>query len=689
MAAGTACAGSLLWWLPACALAVDPAPKAAGEELERMPLSRLVDVANLEDLANMVVTETKLAQPVDSVTQNIAVLRAEDFDRQPLYNRNIAELLRHTSGQFVNVLSRNDANWGSYAGLGPKYNSYLLDGLPIDSFVDSMSLDPWAIERIEVHKGPAAVMYSNYLTMDFAGNESPLAGTTNLVLKDRIDRTQSRLQVGYGSYDTVAGRAYHQGRAGDLSYFLGGAEEVSAYRRYGTADSGLRTLDPPHYEKTKFYGKTSYAFGRPDHTLSVFGHYTFHNGDLGRPHRDYSHDYGTLNVAYDNRLNEAWHLQFKIGERYYQRKFANDGWAGNKNLALTLVETTRQRILPVDFTVNFRHWGQSWLTAGVDYQSIDYRTINRSPAGSAGVENAAEAESVGLYLQEKIVWRDWVLRAGVRRNSLEHRYALLGGKRPALDRKHWDAMLWSTGVRYNLTPELALYANAGTSFMAPTAKQIGGTIAAPADEGNLPNPSLSPEEGLGKDFGIDWRPTRTLNLGARAFHNEISSAIVDNVLSTRPSQAIAVNAGSVTAMGIELDIRHAPLERFQWFANLTLSHARVKNPGQPDQDGTAVPFVPEQVANLGFTARLPGDVIASPYLHWVGRYWDSTSLSTRRAFGNYALLNLRLQRQLLRTGAATVDLTLDLDNLANRHYDMPFDFRDPGFNAFAAVEVRF
>ncbi|NJD07258.1 MAG: TonB-dependent receptor [Methylococcaceae bacterium] len=663
--------------------------RGPGEELERLPLGRLVEVANLEDLANLVVTGTKLPQAAETVTQNSSELRADDLERHPLYNRNIAEFMRYSSGQFVNVLSRNDANWGSYAGLGPKYNSYLLDGLPIDSFVDPMSLDPWAFERIEVYKGPAAVMYSNYLTMDFAGNESPLAGTTNLVLKDRIDQTRSRVQLGYGSYDTVAGRAYHQGRAGDLSYFAGASEEVSSYTRYGTADSGLYTLDHPQYEKTKFYGKASYAFGRPDHTLSVFAHFTKHDGDLGRPNRDFSHDYGTVNVAYDNRLSDAWHLQFKIGERYYQRKFGNDGWPSNRTLALTLAETTRQRILPVDFTVNFRHWGQSWLTAGVDYQSVDYRTINRSPAGVARVENSAEAESVGLYLQEKIVWHDWVLRAGVRHNSLEHRYDLLGGQRPALDRKHWDATLWSAGLRYNLTPELALYANAGSSFMAPTAKQIGGTVAAPTDEGNLPNPSLRPESGLGKDLGIDWRPTRTLSLGARAFHNEISSAIVDNVLSTQPSQAIAVNAGSVTAMGLELDLRHAPLERFQWFANLTLNHSRVSNPAQPDQDGSAVPFVPEQLANLGFTARLPGELIASPYLHWVGRYWDSTSQRSRRAFGDYALLNLRLQRQMMRYGGASVDLTLDLNNLGNRRFDMPFDFRDPGFNAFAAVDVRF
>ena len=93
----------------------------------------------------------------------------EDYFRQKGDYRNLAELMQYTSGQFVNVLSRNDANWGGYAGLGPKYNTYMLDGLPIDSFTDAMSLDPWAFERVEIQKGPAAILYSNYLTMDFAG----------------------------------------------------------------------------------------------------------------------------------------------------------------------------------------------------------------------------------------------------------------------------------------------------------------------------------------------------------------------------------------------------------------------------------------------------------------------------------------------------------------------------------------
>ena len=185
----------LLWLLP---LQIH----AQNLDISELPLDQFVDLTSLEALSNMVLTDTKVAQSRNSVTQNIVVLQNSEFDLKPDYNRNISELLRYTSGQFVNPLSRNDANWGSYAGLGAKYNTYLLDRLPIDSFVDPMSLDPWAIDRIEAHKGIAGVMYSNYMSMDFAGNEAPLAGTTNLILKDSIDETKNRLQVGYGSFDT-------------------------------------------------------------------------------------------------------------------------------------------------------------------------------------------------------------------------------------------------------------------------------------------------------------------------------------------------------------------------------------------------------------------------------------------------------------------------------------------------------
>lgn len=72
-------------------------------------------------MPELVVTETKVSQPQTQVTQRIDVVYPDDVARQTTYNRNISEILKYNSGLFVDVLSRNDANWGSFGGLGPKY----------------------------------------------------------------------------------------------------------------------------------------------------------------------------------------------------------------------------------------------------------------------------------------------------------------------------------------------------------------------------------------------------------------------------------------------------------------------------------------------------------------------------------------------------------------------------------------
>jgi iron complex outermembrane receptor protein len=662
------------------AAAADATPD---EALKNLPLARFVDATSLEQLANMVVTDTKVAQAPTTVTQSILVLRHEDFDRQPDVDRNLAELLRYTSGQFVNVLSRNDANWGSYGGLGPKYNSYLLDGLPIDSFADAMSLDSEAIERVEVQKGPASVLYSNYLTMDFAGNETPLAGTTNFVLKDRIDAPLTRLSAGIGSYGSYAGRAYRQDRSGNLSYLFGAVAERSDYTQYGAPNSWLQTVKTPEYDKTKLFGKLSYALDRPDHTLSLFVHQTRHEGDVGRPHRDFENRYDTLNFAYNNPLSQTLHFQFKVGERRYDRQSGNDNYPSS--LASTGHDDTRQVIRPLDLTLSYLHGRDSLLTAGIDGQSVHYQTESRSNVGVVTRENDIDARSAGCFLQEKLQWQDWVLRAGVRHNVIHHEYSLLGGISPATTDISWTKDLWSLGVRYNMSPSVAIYANAGSSFMAPAGKQIGGTISAPTANGQLANPALKPETGVGRDIGFDWQPISALDVGLRAFLNTIASAIVDNVVSTTPSQTRSENAGSARASGLELDMRHSLAESMSWFANVTLTQTRVQNPNDSDQDGTAIPFAPDNVLNLGLSANWPGAVTVSPYYHRVGRYYDSTSRGGRAALGNYGVLNLRLQQNWRRG----IDLVLDLNNIGNRRYDLPFGFRDPGFSGFARLDFGF
>jgi outer membrane receptor protein involved in Fe transport len=204
----------------------------------------------------------------------------------------------------------------------------------------------------------------------------------------------------------------------------------------------------------------------------------------------------------------------------------------------------------------------------------------------------------------------------------------------------------------------------------------------------LPNPALRPESGVGSDFGADVHLANGAVLGVRAFYNRINDAIVDNVVSATPSQTISVNAGKAHSYGIEIPYEQDLTDRLHLFANFTRTATSVKNPFDRDQDGAAITFVPNYVANAGLQMRLSRGFTVAPSLHAVGTYFDSTSISARRQFGPYQTLNVRLEKTLFRTDGQAVVLITDFNNLTNRKYEMPWQFRDPGFNVFGGLDFR-
>ena len=149
---------------------------------------------------------------------------------------------------------------------------------------------------------------------------------------------------------------------------------------------------------------------------------------------------------------------------------------------------------------------------------------DRFDGASYSSQNSVNALSKSLFAQEKVIVGDWVLRGGIRSTQVEHTYRLLSGSIPTDNHATWSKTLWNVGARWIITPHVAWYANIGTSFMTPSAKQVGGTIANPlTDSGQIANPSLQSELGTGHDMGIEWRPSTEWKIGSRLFYNKIRS----------------------------------------------------------------------------------------------------------------------------------------------------------------------
>lgn len=665
----------------------------AAVQAQQMPSNK---TANVEVLP-VVVTASKFAEPQENVTQKVTIVTSEEFAKIGTPNRNAAELLRGEPGMFINTLSRNDANWGSYGGLGAKYNGVLLDGMPVDSFVDPMAVDPMAFDRIESQRGPASVMYGNYMSMDFAGNQSPLAGISNFVLKNYIDEPATSVGLSYGSFNTITGNAFHQGSAGDFHYFVGGAHERSDYTNYGMSNSWLDTNKDPEYRKSKVFGKGTVFLGRDDHYLSLFGNYTQHKGDTGRPNRDFNHKYGMLNFTYANQMNSNFGVTVKAGLRDYARSWSEDNYDANaavKDYSWRGAGRVKQRIMPADVTFNWQHNENGMLTFGADAQWVDYKTFSTNSTRVETQGNNMKANSYGLFVQERYSLGDWVFRVGGRFTHTKHNYKFIAGATPGLASKDWNKFLWSAGVRYKLNDAVSFYGNAGSSFTPPSAKSVGGTILASdlgvaGKDGQLPNAGLRPESGLAFDLGVDTRPMQGMQLGGRLFLNQVKDAIVTNVVSSAPSQSRDINAGKARSHGIELSLKHKLNNHFDYFANTTFTRTKVTNPHDPNENGSQLSFVPNNVSNFGFTWKLPIGTQISPYVQYTGKFYDSTNKTSRKRFGGHTTVNLHVTHNFKLAGGQNLNVYADFNNIGNKKFEQPWAFRDVGFNATLGAKLRF
>lgn len=648
---------------------------------------------SLEEFLNIVITPSKSTQSISDVTQKIDIISSKEIKSNVSGNRNICETISAVPGISVTVLSRNDVNWGTYGGIGPKYSTYMLQGLPIDAFMDPMSLDLNAIDHIEVQRGPASIIYPNYLSQDFAGSQSPLAGTVNLILKDKIDHKQTSFQTSVGSYNTLNGQLYHQNIYNNVNYFFGFDSELSDYTNYGTSGSWLDMRKNPEYRKNKMYaGLTLFMDKDEKQKLTLYCQETWHSGDAGRAYRGFDNKYGTVNVGYNIAFNDRVSLQSHIGLRSYIRTWQESVF-GNVD-TLKSNNGVNQIIVPFDISLSLSHGRSSSLSIGVDYQDANYSTWIDPLAGYKIFGNISSAIQKGVYVQEE--WRPakgLTLRGGLRYTDINNQIVLENSGSPAEDKLSWNKILWSGGIKYSISNNISAYLNSGSSFSTPDLKSIGGTIllsdlGIPGHDGQLPNQNLKPEKGLGTDVGIDFSYQSNFKIGIRGFYTILHDGIVDNIVSLNPSQTQSINTQS-TATGGEVEIKQLVNSLFSWYLNFTYMSSNIKDKLNADQNDVDIPFSPNLIANIGGKLNLKSGFTFSPSVNYNAGFYDGISRTRRTKNVSGIVLNAWLSQQIFKNETYMLECYAQLYNLTNNDFNMPWQFKNPGFSGMIGIKLTF
>ena len=538
-------------------------------------------------VAKQSATGTKTDTPILETPQTINVVTREEMDRRS--PETVAQTLSYTPGVTVD----NAYGLRAQAALirGPWEAPLFIDGLsPNTSAFQWATWEPFGLERVEVLKGPASVLY---------GQAAP-GGIINAVSKRPTNEPFREVSVGIGSFNKKETTVDFGGPLAEdrslLYRFTGlymtrddqmdyvGLDKIylaPALTWRPTASTEVTILS--RYQKEQVDGWTGHYY--PADGIAIpnpNGRITPHTF-FGEPGFD-RNDTEQFTIGYDFRHDFTDALRFRQNLRFETRKadgfssFLNGfdfdrrtmlrsayGYADDtKGLAVDTNLLARVSTGPLEHKILF----------GLDYKwgDADEKTFNGTmnpidpfnPVyGNAniqywpGVDLTYGQRQTGAYIQDQIAWDGWRLTLGGRYDwaTSSSDGIILENNSLVAESRSDAAFTGRAGLAYVFDNGLVPYVSYSTSFN-------------PQAGGNLQGIPWKPTEGKQFEVGLKYEP-KTFN---GLFTISYFDLVQENELLPHPTiPGELIQSGKIPSKGIEVEAKFNPLKNIDITATYTYS----------------------------------------------------------------------------------------------------------------------
>lgn len=615
----------------ACVLGASPAAQEAGVPPDTTEGT----------LGEVVVEALRTPLPVSAVPYAVAV--AAPLPGAPA--RGLDEVLAGVPG--VQVYNRfNDAlgerivirGFGARSAFGVRGVRVVVDGIPA-TFADGQSAlstaDPLLIERAEVVRGPASVLYGNaaggvILFRRAPIPEAPLAVSSQLVA-DGDGRVHTYARAG--------------GTRGRLAFDVGGgARRTEGFREHSASEQGRLDARLRYSASSvgELWGSATYVGYEAENPGSL-------SAELLEEDREQAFE---RNLAQQTG-EKGRHAQVGLGWRR-----GLGGW-GTAEVSLYGIRRTLDNPIPFRIIALDRLAGgvravlrgevgrperaASWVT-GVDLDlQWDDRQNYANEAGERGALALDQDETVtsaGAFAQALFPLAHTLdVAGGLRYDRVRFHVddRLIGTEDPDdSGAQTMDALSPSLGLVWRPRRVLDLYANVATAFETPTTTEL---VNRPSGAGGL-NPDLDPQRTVSVEVGARARLGRA-TFSVAAYDARISSALVPFEVPDVPDRVFFRNAGAARHRGIEAALTLAPFRGLGLSASAAYTDARFLDYVVDGvvYDGNRVPGVAPFLAEVEASFTAPSGWFAAVAARAVTRTVvdDANEVSSP----GYALLDLR------------------------------------------------
>jgi len=595
-------------------------------------------------LRPVVVTATRVSLSLDAVAAAVTVLSGADLRARGV--RTVAEAIRGVPGAAVVETGAQGGQTSLFVRGGESdYVKVLLDGVPLNQaggafdFAD-LTLDN--VERIEVVRGPASVLYGS----------DAVTGVIHIFT--RTGAGAPRIEVG--------ARVGTDGAVDVSAELMGGGRRAAygvAVSRFGA--DGLYSYNN-EYRNTTVAGRLRLA---PDaHTAVALAYrlgddvYHFPTDGAGRPvdSNKFSAERGpSLSLALDRSLGGAITVQVLTALREQRLEFTDEPDSPGEDGRF--VSDDRVRRASAGALLHWRRGAATVVTVGLEYE--DERQRGRS-VFEASFGSFPDSITVGRW------------------NRAAYAQALLGldrslagnvGLRVEDNSQFGGHATWRAGLVYRVDPATRLRGSVGTGFKEPTFFEnfASGFV--------MGNPDLAPERSTSWEVGLE-HTVGPVTLAATYFDQRFRD-LIEFTFTPPPGAPNYFNVAGAMADGVEATVSADLGAGVTADLGYTYLDTRVLEPG-PDGDADGLFVAGRRLIRRPahtLLARVVTPVGARGSVMLDGRVvgprddldFSRPAGERRVTLGAYGRVNLAGEYGVLAPGGGSpgITITLRIENLTN------------------------
>lgn len=697
---------TLLWdtgithrFLSGDTVVLEPGKDDAGNEPGGKATINTVDIGGQVVTATYRNTATKSLLAPEQTPQGISVI-----DRDLLEMRgvdSINDALRYVTGVHSELRGGAVTRMDQFTIRGFRNYQNCYDGLQLlyNDWNLQPQVDVFAVEQVEVFKGPTSVLYGNM----------PPGGLINLIAKSPSDQPCHRIRVTTGTHALKEAGV-------ELKGPIAGSEKFS-YSLVGLGrqkDGQAVTSDEERY-----LFAPAIDWQVTDRTLINFNVYYQKDPSAGiyttLPAQGtvLPGTYGELPVdafsgdanwnAFDREVTMAGfkvdhHFSDKFDffhnfrytdanmyqENTYNTGLSSDGQTLNRRAYLTDEKSRgltfdNQFTLELD-TAGIKHnllFGQDYLHLDSDiiYEdalapSINLYSPNHYLINPSSLDFAAsgyssdfniEKEQIGFYIQDQIRWEQLILMAGGRYDSYEQTESGIKYGASVNNETDQENLAFRCGLLYEFANGISPYISYAESFEP---------VAGSDRNGNKFDPSTAFQYETGIKFkGFEDQVNCTVSLFQITKENDL----------TRDPNGTAydqIQTGETRSRGAELDLAWHATPNFSLFCNLTRIDMEITSDNNGLEGKTPV-WVPDWTASVWADYKVSTGIFKGTGLGLGVRYIGETMLNATntQTLPDYTLVDLSLSYDLsnIRPAWSGLCVTLLASNLFDKRYYSAYD----------------